>query len=129
MGEADSYKISAKYYDDAYASAPNLVDLPFYLELARRIGGPVLELGCGTGRVLLPIARAGIEIHGLDGSASMLRILQEHIQCEPTEVQRRIVLYEGDMRTFSWTAEISSGNDPLPADAAHVHGGRSSRGA
>ena len=100
MGEADSYKISAKYYDDAYASAPNLVDLPFYLELARRIGGPVLELGCGTGRVLLPIARAGIEIHGLDGSASMLRILQEHIQCEPTEVQRRIVLYEGDMRTF-----------------------------
>jgi SAM-dependent methyltransferase len=100
MGESDSYKVTAEYYDDAYANAPNLVDLPFYLELARRIGGPVLELGCGTGRVLLPIARAGIEIHGLDGSASMLQVLQEHIQCEPTEVQHRIVLDQGDMRTF-----------------------------
>ena len=57
----DPYTTSAKYYDDAYASVAELIDLPFYLELARKIGGPVLEMGCGTGRVLLPIARAGIE--------------------------------------------------------------------
>jgi SAM-dependent methyltransferase len=100
MGEGDTYKLSAKYYDDAYANAPNLVDLPFYLELAARMGGPVLEMGCGTGRVLLPIARAGTEIHGLDSSASMLQVLRERIRSEPTEVQRRIVLHEGDIRTF-----------------------------
>src|SRR5437667_10178149 len=55
------YATSAKYYDGAYAAKADLVDLPFYFDLARKIGGPVLEMGCGTGRVLLPIARAGIE--------------------------------------------------------------------
>jgi ubiquinone/menaquinone biosynthesis C-methylase UbiE len=56
--DPDPYVISAKYYDDAYAAVPELIDLPFYLELAKRIGGPVLEMGCGTGRVLLPFARS-----------------------------------------------------------------------
>ncbi len=52
-----SYSTSAKYYDDAYAKKTDLVDLPFYLALAKKSGGPVLEIGCGTGRVLLPIAK------------------------------------------------------------------------
>jgi SAM-dependent methyltransferase len=100
MGNRDPYQISAAYYDGAYAKLPDLVDLPFYLDLATRIGGPVLEMGCGTGRVLLPIARAGIEIHGLDSSPAMLQILQNHLQDEPAAVQRRVVLHEGDMRSF-----------------------------
>src|SRR5438270_11217282 len=53
----DSYKVSARYYDDAYTAKQDLHDLPFYLDLARESGGPVLELACGTGRILLPIAR------------------------------------------------------------------------
>jgi len=97
---SDSYNTSAKYYDDAYAAVPELVDLPFYLDLAKKIGGPVLEMGCGTGRVLLPIARAGIAIHGLDSSPAMLQILRDHIAREPADIQRRIVIHEGDMRTF-----------------------------
>ena len=56
-----SYNTSAKYYDGAYAVKADLVDLPFYVDLAKKFGGPVLEIGCGTGRVLLPIARQGIE--------------------------------------------------------------------
>jgi ubiquinone/menaquinone biosynthesis C-methylase UbiE len=44
----------------------------FHRELAREAGGPVLELGCGTGRVLLPIARDGIACTGLDSSEAML---------------------------------------------------------
>ena len=96
----DPYTTSAKYYDDAYASVAELIDLPFYLELARKIGGPVLEMGCGTGRVLLPIARAGIEIHGLDASPAMLEVLRAHIAREPAEVQHRVTVHEGDMRTF-----------------------------
>jgi 2-polyprenyl-3-methyl-5-hydroxy-6-metoxy-1,4-benzoquinol methylase len=56
-----SYSTSAKYYDGAYAVKADLVDLPFYVDLANKFGGPVLEIGCGTGRVLLPIARQGIE--------------------------------------------------------------------
>ena len=72
----ESYRIAAKYYDGAYAAMKDLVDAPFYSELARQCGGPVLEIGCGTGRVLLPIAREGIEIHGVDNSAPKARDLE-----------------------------------------------------
>jgi ubiquinone/menaquinone biosynthesis C-methylase UbiE len=51
-------------------------DVAFYLALARASGGPVLELGCGTGRVLLPIAREGIACVGLDASPEMLDVLR-----------------------------------------------------
>ena len=94
------YELSAKYYDDAYAVKPDLVDLPFYVDLAKQIGGPILEMGCGTGRVLLPIARMGIEIHGLDNAPTMLGILRERIQNEPEQVRSKIALHEGDMRQF-----------------------------
>ncbi len=96
----ETYGLSAKYYDDAYAIKPDLVDLPFYVNLAKQIGGPILEMGCGTGRILLPIARAGVEIHGLDNAPTMLNILRERIQNEPEEVRTKITLHEGDMRNF-----------------------------
>jgi SAM-dependent methyltransferase len=95
----DSYLIASKYYDDAY-SAMRLVDAPFYVDLAKESGGPVLEIGCGTGRVLLDTARAGIEIHGLDQSAPMLAVLREKIAREEPAVRERITLHEGDMRDF-----------------------------
>jgi SAM-dependent methyltransferase len=95
-----SYQVSAKYYDDAYAKKQDLTDLPFYVELAKTNGGPVFEIACGTGRILLPIARVGIEIHGLDYSAAMLRILKEHLQTEATKVQKRVSVFEGDMRSY-----------------------------
>src|SRR5215472_8373082 len=96
----DSYKVSAKYYDQAYAVKKDLLDLPFYLDLARRIGGPVLELACGTGRVLLPIAREGIAIHGIDNSVPMLNALRKNLQREPKDVRELVSVIEGDMRTF-----------------------------
>lgn len=75
-------------------------DVPFYIEEARRSGGPVLELGCGTGRVLIPTARAGFEITGLDRAGGMLARLRENLAREPMEVRDRITLVEGDMRDF-----------------------------
>jgi ubiquinone/menaquinone biosynthesis C-methylase UbiE len=54
-------------------------DIPFYVEYAKKSGGPVLELGCGTGRALIPIAKAGIEIWGLDISKSMLEIAKKEV--------------------------------------------------
>lgn len=96
----DSYSVTAKYYDSAYAAKQDLVDLPFYLELAERIGGPILEVACGTGRVLLPIARKGIEIHGVDNSRPMLEILKNHLTSEAHEVREKVTLHEGDMRDF-----------------------------
>ncbi len=100
MSPPDSYSVSAKYYDAAYAAKPDLVDLPFYLDLARQNGGPVLELGCGTGRVLLATARAGIAVHGVDNSLPMLKILRTLLEQETREVQDRALISEGDMRSL-----------------------------
>jgi SAM-dependent methyltransferase len=96
----DSYLVTAKYYDGAYSAKQDLVDLPFYLELAEQSPGPALEIACGTGRVLLPIARKGIEIHGVDNSLPMLTILQAGLVDEPQDVRQKVTLHEGDMRDF-----------------------------
>ncbi len=63
----------APYYDAASSVLrASAGDEAFYLGLARETGSPVLELGCGSGRVLLPIAQAGIACTGLDSSLTML---------------------------------------------------------
>jgi SAM-dependent methyltransferase len=96
--EPDSYEILASHYDTGYCSKQDLVDVPFYVDLARKSGGPVLEMACGTGRVLLPIAKEGIEIEGVDNSESMLRILRRNLAREPREVRERVTIHQGDMR-------------------------------
>jgi SAM-dependent methyltransferase len=106
-GVEDSYSISAKYYDDEYAVKQDLVDLPFYLDLAEEKGGPILEIACGTGRVLLPLARRGIEIHGIDNSAPMLAVLRQKLLLEEGDVQRKVKLSAGDMRSFRGTAKYN----------------------
>lgn len=76
-------------------------DVEFFVEAAQSSGGPVLEVGCGTGRVLLPTARAGITITGLDASPSMLAICRRRVAAEPEPVRSRIDLVEADMRDFA----------------------------
>jgi len=75
-------------------------DADFYQNAARRQGEPVLELGCGTGRVLLPIARAGLHVTGLDLSAQMLARFRQKLVNEPAEVRERAELIQGDMTSF-----------------------------
>ncbi len=62
----------APFYDWENAQTLGRRDVPFWRRLATRAGGPVLELGCGTGRVSKPLARAGIDLVGIDRSAPML---------------------------------------------------------
>jgi SAM-dependent methyltransferase len=89
----------AEFYDHVtpYATRP---DVGFYVDVARECGGPVLELGCGTGRVLIPTARAGIEIVGLDASERMLQRCRLRLEAEPPVVQARASLHRGDIRAF-----------------------------
>jgi SAM-dependent methyltransferase len=87
-------------YYDASPIYSRRRDAEFYLEAAQRLGGPVLELGCGTGRVLLPIARAGIDVTGLDLSPQMLARCHKKLAMEPAEVRCRVELIQADMTAF-----------------------------
>lgn len=75
-------------------------DVAFYIEQARETGGPVLELGVGTGRVALEIAKAGFEIVGLDLSEKMLARAREKVASTPPEIRHRVRLHYGDMTNF-----------------------------
>lgn len=72
-------------------------DRDFYVELARHAGGPVLEVACGTGRILLPCLQAGADIEGLDLSPAMLRTLS----AKAAALGLRPTLHEADMRSFA----------------------------
>jgi SAM-dependent methyltransferase len=89
----------AEFYDhlDVYV---NRSDVDFFVSEALAARGPVLELGCGTGRVLVPCARAGAAIWGLDFSETMLARCRQKLASEPEEVRRRVTLQQGDMRNF-----------------------------
>lgn len=95
----DFFAAAAPFYDADYASLRWDADVPFYVEIAKQSGGPVLEMGCGTGRILLPTARAGIAIHGIDLSPEMLARLESKLASEPAEVRARASFAQGDIRT------------------------------
>ena len=89
----------AEYYDYVPVAAGR-PDLDFYLGFARAAGGTILELGCGTGRVLIPIAAAGYRIVGLDLSEHMLARCREKLASQRREVQQRAHLIQGNMVAF-----------------------------
>ncbi len=75
-------------------------DVEFFVKAAFESGSPVLEVGCGTGRILIPTARAGISITGLDLSDHMLNVCRNALKEEPKLVKDRVKLVQGDMRDF-----------------------------
>src|SRR2546423_5851064 len=62
----------AEFYDEVYVDQYDTGDLAFYLNEAKAAAGPVLEAGCGTGRILLPTLAAGVDIDGFDREPVML---------------------------------------------------------
>lgn len=73
-------------------------DLPYWFKLAQQYGDPILELGCGTGRVCLPLAEAGYKIIGIDNDLDMLLFAKKQIN---NQVQSQLHLIQADMREFS----------------------------
>ena len=91
----------AHYEDPAYYTstyARRIDDVAYYVALAERSGGPVLEYGVGNGRIALPVARHGVEVVGIDHSAPMLRDLRERLAREEPAVRDRVRGVRGDMR-------------------------------
>jgi SAM-dependent methyltransferase len=87
-----AYDKIARLYDPWSRSV--VEDVPFYLDEARRSGGPVLELAVGTGRIAVPIAASGIPVVGVDLSEGMLQVARERAQ----EIGAELDLRYGDMR-------------------------------
>jgi len=104
-GGYSDYPFVAEFYDYVTPYSARQ-DVAFFVQMAKESGGPVLELGCGTGRVLIPTARAGIEIVGLDLSSAMLAVCREKLSREAAEVRARVSLVEGDMRHFDLGREF-----------------------
>ncbi len=74
-----------------------LNDVAFYLDEAKRLDGPVLELACGTGRLTIPIAQSGVDVIGLDQSPSMLAHARKKAETDGV----RMSWIEADCRTFA----------------------------
>ena len=84
----------ARYYDADYGAFTD--DVLFYRELARRCAGPILEVMCGSGRLLAPLALAGHRLTGLDVAPAMLARTRHRLSA--AGVLDRVELAEGDIR-------------------------------
>ena len=129
----DPYSQIARFYD--WENAEFTEDLPIWCDLAREHGGPVLELGCGSGRVLLHLAREGFEATGVDSSPAMIALARARLARQP-KIADRILLVETDFRrlelhqtypliilpfnTFSHLTDAADADAALRAIAAHL---------
>jgi ubiquinone/menaquinone biosynthesis C-methylase UbiE len=76
-------------------------DAAFYERIGREVGGPALELACGTGRIAVPLAEGGLQVTGVDRSEAMLTIARRKLAALPAEVQERLILVHQDMSALN----------------------------
>lgn len=87
----------AEYYDQAYRKRRD--DVRFYAHVASKLGGPVLELGCGTGRVTKGIVERGVSVVGVDSVEAMLDRARTRL-AKPKRIAELVEWIEGDLRTI-----------------------------
>ena len=92
-----TYQLAAAKFYDLFGSKN---DLDFYKKLALQSGGKALELGVGTARVAISLAKAGVAVVGIDNSVYMLEVAREKLAKESEAVRGRVILKRGDMRNF-----------------------------
>lgn len=90
------YSTVARYYDAENAGKTDDVEL--FLSLNEEYSGAVLDVGCGSGRVVLPLAEQGIRVHGIDNNAPMLALAHEKLDANP-DAYSTLSLQEGDILT------------------------------
>lgn len=90
----------ADYYDSSPIVMQRTQDIAFYVNAVKKYGDPVLELGCGTGRITMAIAEAGYRVVGLDLSERMLERAVEKRAALRREARERVHLVQGDMTQF-----------------------------
>lgn len=92
-----AYQRGAEKFYDIFGAKD---DARFYLDLALKHGGKALELGVGTGRLAIQLARSGVETWGIDNSPYMLRAAAANLEREPQNVRERVRLELADVRRF-----------------------------
>ena len=93
-----SYQEGAERFYDLFGDKD---DVEFYVEQAKRSGGKALELGVGTARLAIRLARAGVETWGIDTSQHMLNAAENNIAKEDSETQARLQIVQGNAVDFS----------------------------
>ena len=88
----------APFYDWENARTLGRRDVPFWRTLGSQAGGSVLELGCGTGRIAMPLGRAGVHVVGIDRSSPMLARARQRLR--RARLGSRVTLVRGDIRTL-----------------------------
>ncbi len=99
IGDYNDLPILAELYD-LVPMYQKRSDREFYLNLSRETKGQILEIGCGTGRILIPIAKEGLKITGLDLSENMLSVCREKLSKLDVETQNNATLVQGNMTDF-----------------------------
>lgn len=92
------YATIARYYDSEHQDKTD--DLELYLELAADKNGSIFEVACGTGRVMLHLAKAGYDVHGIDIEPAMLERAQQKADMLPESVRSRLHFHLGDVLKF-----------------------------
>lgn len=90
-----------RFYDADYRHYD--ADLGLIRELVGEVGDPILELGCGTGRVLIPLAAAGYAVTGVDVSPALLQVARDKLRDAPYAAN--VTLHEADLRSFDLPAK------------------------
>src|SRR4051795_5270776 len=91
--------LKARAWDPIRGDTSGWADRAFYLELINELGQPVLDVGCGTGRLLLDFLAAGIDIDGIEISPDMLAILRAKSEAAGIDLARRV--HESAMETMT----------------------------
>ncbi len=92
------YELWAEWYDVVY-STQHFGEVEFYVDLARSSGGPVLEIGAGTGRIAIPTAQVGVDVVGVDLNEQMIARARTRLT-ESGEPSGSVELVHADMRDF-----------------------------
>lgn len=90
------YATIARFYDAENTDKTD--DIPFYLSLAEEHGGPIMDIGCGTGRVMIPLAQQEYEVHGIDNEPAMLE-RGEQLRAQNPLLVKHMTFHSGDVLT------------------------------
>ncbi|MFN8372392.1 MAG: class I SAM-dependent methyltransferase [Anaerolineae bacterium] len=93
------YTTIARYYDAENDDKTD--DLLLYTDLAEEYGSPILDIGCGTGRVMMHLAQEGCEVHGIERDGAMLERAQ-HKRAALPHLRSKLMFHQGDVLRYEF---------------------------